>query len=112
MFCGNCGKQLQDEEKFCPACGTAAYQEEDNHVEQNVTEELTKESDVETTLIKQKSKKTLWISIVATACVVVIVAGIFLLPGLFKSGSGIYLFTDTSAEKYYNSYNMDESTYD
>lgn len=27
-YCTNCGKQLQDEMRFCPYCGTEAYQEE------------------------------------------------------------------------------------
>lgn len=111
MFCGNCGKQLQDGAKFCPACGTAIYQEENNNIEQHTVEEPIKDNGVETTPVKQKSKKALWIPIVAVACVAAIVAGIFLLPGLLKSRGGVSLFTDTSAENYYNSYNMAEGTY-
>lgn len=111
MFCGNCGKQLQEGAKFCPACGTATYQEENHHVEQQIVEEPAKESVVDTPPVKPKSRKALWIPIVAVACVVAIAAGIFILPGLLKSGGGISLFTDTSAEKYYNSYNMADGTY-
>ena len=29
MFCTNCGKKVPDESKFCPACGTFLYKEEE-----------------------------------------------------------------------------------
>ena len=110
MFCGNCGKQLQDGAKFCPACGTAAYQE-DNNANQNTERKLANEKSVEVRPSKKTSKKALVIAIVAVACVAAIIAGIVLLPDLLKPSGGVSLFTDTSAERYYNTYNMVEGTY-
>ena len=41
---GNCGKQLQDGTTFCPVCGTAIYQEDNNNIEQHIVEEPIKDT--------------------------------------------------------------------
>ena len=43
MFCRNCGAQLEDDAKFCSACGTAVNEEEQVKEEINM-EELEKSS--------------------------------------------------------------------
>ena len=90
MFCPYCGQKNEDAVKFCAFCGGKIEIENNSHPNES----------------KKRLSKPFWLVAAAVVCVVAIVAGIILLPGLLKPGGGI--FTDTSAEKYYNSYNMAE----
>lgn len=41
MFCGNCGKQLNDEDLFCPECGQAVPEEVKDNMEEYITSKNT-----------------------------------------------------------------------
>lgn len=69
MYCINCGKQLQDGAKFCPACGTQVHVKEPNVEEQYAENNSLSEKIFET----KAAKKAIWISIVAVICLIAIV---------------------------------------
>ncbi len=70
MYCKRCGTKNKDDARFCANCGQKLIAEQPR---QNVTENISSEADQQEPARKLTSKS--WI--IALACVIVVIAGIF-----------------------------------
>ena len=57
MFCENCGKEIPEDSKFCPECGTAVQSEPENVMQEPVPEGAAPEADSVQELAVPKEKK-------------------------------------------------------
>ena len=57
MFCENCGKEIPEDSKFCPECGTAVQSEPENVMQEPVPEGAVPEADSVQELAVPKEKK-------------------------------------------------------
>lgn len=78
MFCGECGKKLEDEAKFCPYCGSPVETEDEEVVLDPQVEEVTEEPLEEEDDLTEKTKgKTKKIVIIVLLLIILAVAAFF-----------------------------------
>lgn len=100
MFCGKCGVQLSDQEKFCPECGTSVSNttNEQKVITTKGKKALmtkTKTKKEKEPMSKGKKAKTIFFSVLVVILVVVIAVGAF-----FLTGSSFKVYGMMNNEKY------------
>jgi predicted nucleic acid-binding Zn ribbon protein len=73
-FCSNCGKEINDDEKFCPSCGTAVSK-----------------STVPPNIEKKSSTRSKQLKIVGTVVVIIIIIGLLIafLPSILRFSKNV-----------------------
>lgn len=84
MFCTNCGKQIEDDSKFCPYCGAPVNNNNLNNIEQTPKQQ-TNIFQVEQTNVKTKNNSVILTGILAGAFALLVVIAIAVSVKMIKS---------------------------